>query len=278
MDRARGFRMNRKVWESYALKTRNSVQLGNLSTHSTKFCPDRPSARSILKSYKKEIDELLYVMAAERSRSMLLIFQGMDASGKDGVIRHVLTGLNPQHCKVTSFEEPAGEEIAHDYLWRIYRATPAKGQLGAFNRSQYEDVLVPRVHKVLSQADARVRLRQIVDIERIWTENGTVIRKFFLHISRQEQTARFRKRLDDPEKHWKVKESDFADRRLWRRFQSVYEEILTHTSAAAAPWHIIPSDHKWYRDIAVAGIILNAMHDMAPRFPRAKVHRKTLHL
>ncbi|HEX4031286.1 MAG TPA: PPK2 family polyphosphate kinase [Terracidiphilus sp.] len=276
MGMARDFSINPKLWERYVLNRRVRLRLRDVSTNETGFCIDKKSAQSALKEYKHEIDRLLYVLSAQKMRSVLVIFQGMDASGKDGAIRHVLTGLNPQHCKVTSFEEPSGEEIDHDYLWRIYRATPAKGQLGAFNRSHYEDLLVPRVRGLLSARGVTMRLRQICDMERIWVENGAVIRKFFFHISRKEQADRFLARLEDPTKHWKVKESDFVDRKLWSKFQSVYEEVLPLTSTPQAPWYVIPSDHKWYRDIAVAGIVLRTLQGIDPHFPKPPLDRKHL--
>ena len=268
--------MNPKVWESYLLKPGAPLRLSVVSTESTDWCADKQSARRTLRKYKKEIDELLYRMPAQKSGPVLAIFQGTDASGKDGVVRHVLTGLNPQYCKVTSFDLPAGEELEHDYLWRVHRAMPAYGQLGAFNRSQYEDLLVPRVHGALSRRAAKLKLRQIIDIERLWAENGVVIRKFFLNISPEEQADRFKARLNDPHKQWKVKESDFVDRKLWNKFQYAYQEILLRRPAASAPWYIIPSDRKWYRDIAVAAILLATLRKMAPRFPEPRLNRKRL--
>jgi polyphosphate kinase 2 (PPK2 family) len=172
---------------------------------------------------------------------------------------------------VTAFKEPDREEQAHDFLWRIYRVMPAKGELGVFNRSHYEDVVVPQARGEFSRKDAHRRLREIADLERTWNENGTVIRKFFLHISRAEQTRRFKSRLDTPEKHWKIEESDFEDRKLWPRFVSVYEEILSRTSADYAPWYVVPADHKWYRDLVIAGVVLATLRGMRPRLPKPKI-------
>jgi PPK2 family polyphosphate:nucleotide phosphotransferase len=217
-------------------------------------------------------------LAAEGKRSLLVILQGVDASGKDGAVRRVFTGVNPQHCKVVSFKEPDREELAHDYLWRIYRSMPAKGELGVFNRSQYEDVLVLQARGELSTKRAQTRLRQIADMERTWAENGTVIRKFFPHISRKQQGSRFAARLDNPEKRWKVEESDFADCKLWLKFMKAYEESLSRTSTTHAPWYIVPADHKWYRNLVVAGVVLSALRAMRPRVPEPKLHRLTLKL
>ena len=254
------------------------VRLGSIPADSTDFCGDKKDARKELKAWRKEIDEKLTALAAEGQRSLLIILQGVDASGKDGAVRKVFTGVNPQHCKVVSFKEPDREEQAHDYLWRVYRALPAKGELGIFNRSQYEDVIVGRARGTLAGKDALARLRQIADLERTWTENGIVIRKCFLHISRKEQTARFKARLDNSAKHWKVEESDFKDRKLWPRFMSAYEEVLSRTSTVQAPWYIIPADHKWYRDLAVAAIVLSALRAMRPRIPKPKLNSRRFKL
>ncbi len=258
-------------WKHYQIRPGQRVRLSHLQADSTDLCDGKAQAREQLKSYRKQIDNLLAVLAAEAQRSLLVILQGVDAAGKDGAVRKVFTGVNPQHCHVVSFKEPDREEQAHDYLWRIQRALPAWGQLGIFNRSQYEDVLVPQARGQLSRKDAHARLRQIADSERMWAENGIVIRKLFLHISRSEQTSRFKARLDNVEKHWKVQKSDFTDRKLWPHFMRVYQESLTRTSTRQAPWYVIPADHKWYRDLAVAGIVLAALRAMNPRFPEPKL-------
>jgi len=260
-----------KQWDQYRVKPDSRVRLHLMATDRTDFCADKETARKELKSRRKEIDELLAALAAEDQRSLLIVLQGMDASGKDGAIRKVFTGVNPQHCKVVSFKEPDREERQHDYLWRIYRALPAKGELGIFNRSHYEDVIVTQARGELAGKDALIRLRQIADLERTWTENAIVIRKCFLHISRKEQARRFKARLENPEKHWKVEESDFKDRKRWTKFMSSYAELLSRTSTEQAPWYIIPADHKWYRDLAIANITLEALRSMRPRIPRPKL-------
>ena len=265
-------------WDKYLVAPGGRVRLEKMPAGSTDLCGEKKSARKELKTYRKQIDELLATLAAESQRSLLIILQGMDASGKDGAVRKVFSGVNPQNCKVTSFKEPDREERAHDYLWRIYRALPAKGELGIFNRSHYEDVIVRQAHRELSSKHALIRLRQIADIEKTWAENEIVIRKCFLHISRKEQTARFKARLENPEKHWKVEESDFNDRKLWPRFMSAYEEALGRTSARHAPWYIIPADHKWYRDLAVSGIVLGALREMRPHIPMPKLDRRRFKL
>ncbi len=259
-------------WDRYRVQPDARLRLGRLAAGATHLCNDKKTARKELKNYRRQIDELLAALAAEQRRSLLLVLQGVDASGKDGAIRKVFTGINPQHCKVVSFKEPDREERAHDYLWRIYRALPARGELGVFNRSHYEDVIVWQARGHLSRKDAHIRLRQIAEIEKTWTENGTLIRKCLLHISRKEQAARFKARLENPLKHWKVERSDFKDRKLWPEFVSAYDEALSRTSAPHAPWYIIPADHKWYRDLAVAGVVLGALRSMRPHIPIPKLN------
>jgi PPK2 family polyphosphate:nucleotide phosphotransferase len=256
-----------KNWECYRVHPEDRVRLAHIAARSNAYCGDKESARELLKHYRKQIDALLVALAAEEKRSLLVILQGVDAAGKDGAVRKVFTGINPQHCRVTSFKEPDREERAHDYLWRVYRAMPARGELGVFNRSQYEDVLVPQARGDLSRREAHARLRQIADLERTWAENGTVIRKFMLHISRKEQTSRFKARLETPEKRWKVQESDFADRKLWPKFMAAYEGVLSRSSSHDAPWYVIPADHKWYRDVAIAGVLLATLRAMKPKVP-----------
>jgi PPK2 family polyphosphate:nucleotide phosphotransferase len=267
-----------KHWENYKVEAGGKVRLAEVPADVTKYCDDKKAARNQVKQYRKQIDELLAVLAAEGKRSLLLILQGVDAAGKDGAVRRVFTGVNPQYCKVVSFKQPDREELAHDFLWRVYRAMPAKGELGVFNRSQYEDVLVPQARGELSRKEAHLRLDQIADMERTWSENGTVIRKFFLHISRKEQTERYKARLEDPEKHWKMEQSDFSDRKLWPKFQAVYEEILNRTSTRHAPWYVIPADHKWYSDVAIAGVVLATLRSMKPQVPIPRLDPKIFKL
>jgi PPK2 family polyphosphate:nucleotide phosphotransferase len=254
------------------------VRLAQIPADATDFCADKKAARAELKQYRKQIDDLAAALAAENKRSLLVILQGMDAAGKDGAVKKVFTGVNPQHCRVTAFKPPDREELEHDYLWRIYRAMPAKGELGVFNRSQYEDVVADQARGDIPRREGRMRLLQIADLERVWTENGIVIRKFFLHISRGEQTSRFQARLDNPKKHWKLDPSDFEDRTRWAHFQRVYEEALSRTSPAHAPWYIVPADHKWYRDLAVAGVVLAALTAMKPHVPMPKLNLSKLKL
>ena len=258
-------------WNDYRVKPGHRVRLASVQTDDHEWCADKDAGRELLKAYRAEIDDLLALLAAEQKRSVLIVLQGMDAAGKDSAVRRVFTGVNPQNCRVVSFKEPDREEQAHDYLWRIYRAMPARGELGVFNRSHYEDVLVGKTHGDLSPKEAKIRVRQIRDMERIWSENQTVLRKFFLHVSRKEQTKRFKARLDRPDKHWKVESSDFKDRKLWPKFQHVYEEIIEGTATEESPWYIVPADHKWYSDVVIAGVLLATLRHLHPRIPKPKL-------
>jgi PPK2 family polyphosphate:nucleotide phosphotransferase len=267
-----------KDWERFRVEPGHPVRLRRLPTNATYYCANKDEAREMLKRYKTEIEQHARTLAAENKRSLLVILQGTDTSGKDGAIRKVFTGVNPQYCRVTSFKEPDREELDHDYLWRIYRALPAHGEIGVFNRSHYEDTLVLRARGQFSRHDARERMSQIASAERTWVENNIVTRKFFLHISRAEQTRRFQSRLDTPTKHWKVEESDFEDRKRWPHFLAAYEDAINHTAMPDAPWYIIPADHKWYRDVAIAGIVLATLRTMRPRLPMPKLNMKRLKL
>ena len=258
-------------WEKYLVRPDAAFHLDRIPTDDTSLCSDKQKAKGILKQFVREIDHLLSTFAVEEKHALLVVLQGMDAAGKDGAIRKVFTGVNPLHCRATSFKEPNATEKTHDYLWRVYAVLPARGQLGIFNRSHYEDVIVAAAREGHSQELIRTRLREIAEVERIWSENGIVIRKFFLHVSPDEQKRRLQARLDNPDKHWKLDESDFSDRRLWPRFQQIYEEALTRTSTGQAPWYIIPADHKWYRDIAIAAIVLSTLQQLKPRLPHPSI-------
>jgi len=220
----------------------------------------------------QKMDRLQYLMYAENKHSLLIVLQGLDAAGKDGVVRHVLTGMNPEGCISSNFKEPTKEELAHDFLWRVHPHVPAKGSVAIFNRSHYEDVLVVRVHGLAPKKDWSKRYDQINDFERlITTENGTTILKFFLHISKEEQLARFKKRLDDPERQWKISDSDYKERDYWGDYIEAFEEVFDKTSTGHAPWFIIPSNHKWFRDLAISQIIVRQMEEMDMHVPKPTV-------
>jgi PPK2 family polyphosphate:nucleotide phosphotransferase len=229
----------------------------------------RESALPEIQKHIQKMQELQYLMYAERKHSLLIVLQGLDAAGKDGVVRHVLTGMNPSGCVAVNFKQPTANELAHDFLWRVHPHVPGKGSVAIFNRSQYEDVLVARVHNLVPEKVWSKRYDQINDFERlVSTENNTTILKFFLHISKQEQLARFKKRLDDPTRQWKISESDYSEREFWNDYTEAFEAVLTKTSTDRAPWFIIPSNHKWFRDLSIAQIITRKMEEMEMQMPK----------
>jgi PPK2 family polyphosphate:nucleotide phosphotransferase len=233
----------------------------------------RESALPEIQKNLQKMQELQYLMYAENKHSLLIVLQGLDAAGKDGVVRHVLTGMNPSGCIASNFKQPTAKEIAHDFLWRVHPHVPAKGSVAIFNRSHYEDVLVARVHNLVPEKVWSKRYDQINDFEQlISTENNTTILKFFLYISKQEQLARFKKRLDDPARQWKISESDYSEREYWKGYIEAFEDVLTKTSTDRAPWFIIPSNHKWFRDLSISQIITHTMEEMDMQFPKPTVN------
>jgi PPK2 family polyphosphate:nucleotide phosphotransferase len=214
-----------------------------------------------------KLDELQYTLYAEGKRSLLIVLQGMDTAGKDGTIRHVMSGASPQSCKVTSFKVPSACERAHDFLWRVHQATPEKGQIGIFNRSHFEDVLVVRVHKLVPKSEWSLRYDEINRFEKYLTENGTTILKFFLHISKDEQKKRILERMANPDKHWKLTEADIKERQYWDDYTEAYEDALQKCNTKYAPWFVIPANHKWFRNLAVSKIIVEALEKMDPKYP-----------
>jgi len=207
---------------------------------------------------------------AEATRSVLLVLQGLDASGKDGTIRHVLSGVNPQGCRVVSFREPAGAELAHDYLWRVHAACPARGEIGIFNRSHYEEVVAVRVRGLAPEHVWKRRYRHICEFERMLVDEGTALVKAFLHVSCDEQRDRLRERLEDPEKRWKFQASDLADRDRWPAFMDAYEDALRETSTEWAPWYVVPADHNWVRNLAVAELLVETLDRLDPKLPKPR--------
>src|SRR2546423_6219410 len=233
----------------------------------------RKSALPEIQENVQKIDELQYLLYAENTHSLLIVLQGLDAAGKDGTVRHVFTGMNPEGCICANFKQPTPKELAHDFLWRIHPHVPAKGSVVIFNRSHYEDVLVARVHGLVPEKIWSKRYNQINDFERlITTENSTTILKFFLHISKEEQLARFKKRLDDSARQWKISDSDYKEREYWGDYLKAFEDVLTKTSTEQAPWFIIPSNHKWFRDLAISQIIVREMDDMNMQLPKPTVN------
>ncbi|NIL97492.1 MAG: polyphosphate kinase 2 family protein [Planctomycetales bacterium] len=231
---------------------------------------DKASAKSEIKQNAKRMADLAYQLYAENRRALLLVLQGMDTAGKDGTIRTVMRGINPQSCQVVPFKQPSHEELDHDFLWRIHRAVPRRGNIGIFNRSHYEDVLVVRVHSLVPVAEWQTRFDRINEFERLLSEGGTKIVKCFLHISKQQQRARLQARLDNPQKRWKFSRGDLDERKLWDQYQAAYEDAVTRCNTEHAPWHIIPSDRKWYRNLMVSRLLLRTLDEMAPQFPVAE--------
>src|SRR5947209_234538 len=233
----------------------------------------RKSALPEIEENRQKMDELQYLMYAENKHSLLIVLQGLDAGGKDGVVRHVFTGMNPSGCISVNFKQPTAEDLAHDFLWRVHPHAPSKGSVAIFNRSHYEDVLVVRVHGLAPEKVWSKRYDQINDFEElIATENNATILKFFLHISKDEQLARFKKRLDDPARQWKISESDYKERDYWDDYIEAFEDVLTKTSTERAPWFIIPANHKWFRDLSISQIITSTMEEMNMRMPKPTVN------
>jgi PPK2 family polyphosphate:nucleotide phosphotransferase len=230
------------------------------------------------KTCARRIGELQDLLFANSRESVLLIFQGLDASGKDGAIRHVLQAVNPAGVRTTNFKVPSADEAAHDYLWRVHRAVPPRGYLGVFNRSHYESVLAERVLFDLPAKEVRARCRQIVDFERMLVENGVVILKFFLHLSRAEQRERFEARLTVPRKKWKFSAGDLVVRKRWDDYMRAYEEMLSATSHPEARWHVVPADRKWYRNHVVATTTVQAMEALKLKWPKPKEDLSRIHI
>jgi PPK2 family polyphosphate:nucleotide phosphotransferase len=220
---------------------------------------------------REKLRALQALLYADGRCSLLICLQGLDAGGKDGTISHILGAMNPQGCRVTGFKQPSTEELAHDFLWRIHQAAPARGQVAIFNRSHYEDVLVVRVHKLVPHAVWSGRYDRINEFERELVDSNTHILKFYLHISKEEQLKRFEARLEDPMKQWKISESDYKEREFWDDYTTAYEEALSRCSTRHAPWFIIPSDHKWFRNLAIARIVVEHLEALDMKLPEPSV-------
>jgi PPK2 family polyphosphate:nucleotide phosphotransferase len=241
---------------------------------------DKEEGEEILKANRERLSELQEKLYAQDSWSLLVIFQGMDASGKDSAIKSIFEGVNPQGCEVTSFKQPTSHELDHDFMWRAMIALPERGHIGIFNRSYYEECLVTRVHhdllakekippKLIGPAIWQQRFADISAFERYLTRNGTVILKFFLNLSKKEQRERFLERLEQPAKNWKFSMSDVNERAFWPRYMAVYQDIVRHTSTRFAPWYVVPADHKWFARVVIGSAIVSALENLNLRFPRA---------
>jgi PPK2 family polyphosphate:nucleotide phosphotransferase len=256
--------------EAFRLSAHKTAERGDL---------DKDRGQKIVEANAKRLSDLQDRLYAENRWSVLVIFQGLDAAGKDSAVEHVMSGVNPQGCEVHSFKVPTPDELGHDFLWRSTLRLPPRGRIGIFNRSYYEELLVVRVHpeilakqrlpaKLVTRNIWRERFEDISAYERYLTRNGTVVLKFFLHISREEQRQRFLERLEIPSKRWKFSMGDIAERALWNRYQAAYQDLIRHTSTRHAPWHVVPADHKWFARVVIGSTLVRALEQIDPHFPR----------
>jgi len=244
-----------------------SVELKSIDPGFTDHHDGHQAAVKEIEQYRERLRELQELLYADGRRSLLICLQALDAGGKDGTISHMLGSMNPQGCKVVGFKQPSAVELSHDFLWRIHRATPARGEVTIFNRSHYEDVLIARVHNLVPKEVWSTRYDRINAFESGLVHDDTHILKFFLHISKDEQLKRFKARLDDPAKQWKISEADYKERSYWDQYTPAYEEALSRCSTEQSPWYIIPSDHKWFRNLAVARIVVEYLEGLKMTFP-----------
>jgi PPK2 family polyphosphate:nucleotide phosphotransferase len=258
--------------KQFCVKSGEKVRLDKLDPSYTGKLTSEDEGKEDTEHYLKQVAHQQVLLYAEHKHSVLIVLQALDAGGKDGTIRHVFSGVNPQGVDVASFKQPTPVELAHDFLWRVHAQGPRAGQIVIFNRSHYEDVLVTRVHKLVDKKTCARRYEHIRDFEALLAESGTKILKFFLHISKEEQLARFAQRLDDPARNWKISQSDYSERELWDEYVDAYEDAISATSADKAPWYVIPANHKWFRNLAVSQIIADTMADLGLAFPAPSVN------
>lgn len=256
-----------KLKSSYLVKPSAKVKLAHIDASEKGDFKTEQAADAVLVQHRQKLAELQEVFYASQKKAMLIVLQGMDTAGKDGTIRHIFSGVNPQGCDVSSFKPPTPLEALHDFLWRAHAQVPPRGMIKIFNRSHYEDILVPYVHKLVSRKTIRQHLDDILEFENMLHDNDVLVLKFFLHISYAEQTKRLQARIDTPDKHWKLSESDFRERKFWNEYQAAYEELLSATSRKHAPWFIIPSDFKWYRNVVISQILVDAMTSLKLTYP-----------
>jgi PPK2 family polyphosphate:nucleotide phosphotransferase len=279
-----------KLADAFQVAHGKSFRLKDFDPADTAKIKSKEEAAELLQNHLAELAELQEKLYAQDQWALLLVFQAMDAAGKDSLIKHVMSGVNPQGCQVHSFKQPSSEELDHDFLWRAAVRLPERGRIGIFNRSYYEEVLVVRVHKELLEkqhlppqlVDKKIWKRRFEDIcnfESYLSNNGVVIRKFFLNVSKEEQKRRFLKRIEEPEKNWKFSEADVHERQCWDDYMNAYEEMIQHTSTPEAPWYVVPADHKWFTHIAVSSAIIQTLEEMDLQFPKVdKVRRKQLEI
>ena len=254
--------------KQYKVKPKTKVNLSEWDPNDTgDFKGGKAEGLAQVEELNTKLEELQELLYAEHRHKVLVILQAMDTGGKDGAIRRVFDGVNPVGVRVASFKAPTPEELDHDYLWRVHKQVPGNGEIVIFNRSHYEDVLIVRVHNIIAGDVWKERYDQINEFERILAENGTTILKFYLHIDKEEQKDRLQARLDDPAKHWKFRLSDLEERKLWLDYMQAYEDMLTKTSTKYAPWHIVPANRKWFRDLVIASVLVESLEALKMKYP-----------
>jgi PPK2 family polyphosphate:nucleotide phosphotransferase len=259
------------------VKPGENIRLRHLDPGDTGLAPgDKEQTNAISERLTKRLAELQELLYAEHRRKLLIVLQGMDTSGKDGTVRHVMRGVSPLSVRAVSFKKPTQVELDHDYLWRVHAQTPAAGEIVIFNRSHYEDILVARVHELVPEKVWRKRYAHIRDFERMLTENDTIILKFFLHISREEQRKRLQARIDDPTKRWKFQAGDIEERKRWNQYMKAYEDALAETSTDEAPWVIVPANQKWFRNYVVARVVVDALEKLKMSYPKPDLSKVNL--
>ncbi len=257
-----------KIKSPYLIKPHTKVRLSKISSSDTGDYQSEEAAKSVLAKHCNALDHLQDVFYASQSKALLIVLQGMDTAGKDGTISHIFSGINPQGCDVAAFKVPTPLEARHDFLWRVHAQVPPRGMIGIFNRSHYEDVLSPRVHKLISTRCACAAVSKTSTSSKASSsDNDVLILKFYLHISHEEQTRRLQARIDNKKKHWKLSDADIKERKFWPDYIDAYNDILSTTSHKHAPWFVIPSDNKWYRNIAISAIIVDLMESLKLKFP-----------
>ena len=257
--------------ERFKVRSASHLRLAGIDPAFKDRHENRDAALEETSHFSERLRVLQDLLYAEGRRSLLICLQAMDTGGKDGVINHVLAAMNPQGCRVAHFRQPSPEEAAHDFLWRAHRVAPGRGEVVIFNRSHYEAVLIERVHGLVPKEVWTARYERINEFERALADGGTQILKFYLHISSDEQLARFKQRLDDPAKQWKISEADYAERKLWPQYMAAYEDALSRCNTSCAPWFVIPANHKWFRNLAVARIVTEHLEGLGLTYPKPTV-------
>jgi PPK2 family polyphosphate:nucleotide phosphotransferase len=257
-------------YPQYRVKPGEPIALADIDPDASEHYQKKKDVQQELEEQRQRLQNLQERLYAENQRSLLIVLQAMDTGGKDGTIKHVFSGVNPQGCRVWSFKTPSAEEASHDFLWRYHQRTPQRGSIAIFNRSHYEDVLIVRVRQLVPEHVWRERYHTINEFESMLTLNNITVIKFFLHISKDEQKRRLQGRLDDPDKHWKFSRKDIEERRLWDDYQAAFEEAINNCSTQHAPWYVVPANKKWYRNLVVARTIADTLEAMNPQYPPAE--------